>query len=161
MTSRRKRPGPSGKTDSSAGQGGREAQALIDAVVQAASERGHTFVETARSLGITDVYLGRLRRRPDLLRRCDRPLLERFAAYVGWPLLNVYVAAGILAWGDVSEALYSKQVIRDALRQLVRSPLGAAVRTPLDAAAADHQMLVALLFLSAQQAEIWKRMQLS
>lgn len=161
MTSRIKGPGPNRETGTSAGQGGgREAQALINVIVQAASERGHTFVETARSLDITDVYLGRLRRRPELLRRCDRSLLERIAVYVGWPLLNVYVASGILPWSEVSEALHSKHVMKDALGQLVRSPLGAAVRTPLDAAAADHQILIALLFLSAQQAEIWKRVQL-
>ena len=86
-------------------------------------------------------------------------LLQRVAHYVRWPLLNVYVAAGILCWSDVSAALYSGELVRDALLQIVRTPLGAAVRTPLNAAAADHQILIALLFLSAQQAEICKLVQ--
>jgi len=131
-------------------------------MLHAASERPHTFGQTARALGITDVHWGRLRRRPELLLRCDRPLLQRIAHYAGWPLLNVYVAAGILDWSDVSAALYSgKVILQDALRQLVRTPLGAAVKKPLNDAAADHQMLVALLFLSAQQVEVWKLMQSS
>jgi hypothetical protein len=161
MTSRTKRPGQIGGADSRAGLPGmQEAKALIDAMLRAASERRHSLAQTARSLGITDVHWGRLRRRPELLSRCDRPLLERIAYYVGWPLLNVYVAAGILSWNEVSAALYSGTAVRDVLHQIVRTPLGAAVKTPLKDAAADHQMLIGMLFLSAQQVEIWKLMQL-
>jgi hypothetical protein len=160
MNSRTKRPEPPDGADSNSTQSSaREARTLIDAMLRAASERQHTFVQTAKFLDVTDVYWNRLRRRPELLRRCSQPLLQRIALYVGWPLLNVYVAAGILAWSDVTAALHSRDAARDALLQIVRTPLGAAIRTPLKDAAADHQMLIALLFLSVQQAEVWTLMQ--
>ncbi|GAB2600804.1 hypothetical protein GCM10027034_37470 [Ramlibacter solisilvae] len=160
MSSRTKKSGvPDGADSGTKESGDREARTLIEAMLRAASERRHTFVQTAKFLDVSDVYWNRLRRRPELLRRCSQPLLQRIALYVGWPLLSVYVAAGILAWSDVSAALHLREPARDALLQIIRTPLGAAIRTPLKEAAADHQMLIALLFLSVQQAEVWTLMQ--
>jgi hypothetical protein len=145
-------------SNDNAGLGGLAAKTLVEAMLAAAQTRQHNHSQTAKFLGITDVHWYRLRRRPSLLARSERRLLERVARYAEWPLLHVYVAAGILEWEDVAGALHSSRAVGDALGRLARSPVGAAVRTPLEDAANDHRMLIALLFLAVQASDVWKAM---
>lgn len=126
------------------------ARGLIEAIEHRALDRGHSVQDLAIRLGVNPSHWYRLRGVPKSLENCERATLVRISDYVGWPLLSVYLAAGILDEGDAGPLLGADRVLDAGLDELRRSPFTASVSTPLDAAAGDHQRLMVRLFLAAK-----------
>ena len=75
-------------------------------------------------------------------------MLRRFAEYVDWTVLDVYVGAGLIDPGDLWTSPRSSRVLRDALKKVVVSRFASGIVTPIDSAAEDHQLLIARLHLA-------------
>ncbi len=74
--------------------------ALIAALWERMSERGHTPKELAEALGITYVYLMALARGEKPIQQLGREVLKRAAEYLRTPVAQAYLLAGALTPED-------------------------------------------------------------
>ena len=122
--------------------------ALWHAIEAVSLERGHRASDVARFAGLHAAHYYRIRKHPEQIARCRPEVLARFAEYVGWTVLDVYLGSGLIDPSDLWAAPASAEVLRDALGKVARGRFASGVTTPLEEAAPDHQLLIARLHVA-------------
>ena len=121
---------------------------LWQAIEAISMARGHRPSDVARFVGLHAAHYYRIRKHPQQIARCRPEVLARFAAYVDWTVLDVYLGSGLIDASDLWSAPASAEVLREALVKVARGRFASGLITSLDDAAPDHQLLIARLHVA-------------
>ena len=127
---------------------------LRDAIMQTAKERNHSVADVARIMYMSVGHLYRLKQDPMRLGRLSRERLDAISNYVGWPRAQVMLAVGWLQPDEVGAVISPEGTVQRALRRLEHGAFANGLRTPLAKASADHQLLMARVFIAAEGAAL-------
>lgn len=122
---------------------------LWRAIDVAALARGHSASDIARFVGLHAAHFYRLRKAPALIAKCHPDVLARFAAYIGWTVLDVYAGAGLVDLRELWTSPSTAEVLRNTLKAVSVSRYASGIVTPMSEASADHQVLIARLHAGA------------